>query len=107
MIFGYKTTQALYVAAKLGLPDHLVSGPRSVEEFAREVGANHKALLRLMRHLIATGVFKQYESKKFSLTPLGKLLRNDGAESMRYNAIYAGGENYKATRRVVAFCPSR
>jgi hypothetical protein len=97
MMFGYKTTQALYVAAKLGVSDHLVSGPKSVEELAREVGANHKALLRLMRHLAALGVFKQDESKKFSLTPLGELLRNDGVESMRYAAIYAGEENYKAT----------
>jgi hypothetical protein len=97
MISGYKTTQALYAAAKLGIPDHLASGPKSVEELAREVGANPKALLRLMRHLTSLDLFKQDESKKFSLAPLGELLRNDGPESMRYNAIFAGEENYKAT----------
>jgi hypothetical protein len=97
MIFGYKTTQALYVAAKLGIADHLANGPKSVDELAREVGANRKALLRLMRHLTALDLFKQEESKKFSLAPLGELLRNDGPESMRYNAIYAGEEIYKAT----------
>ncbi len=87
----------MYVAAKLGIADHLVSGPKCVDELAREVGADHKALLRLMRHLTALDVFKLDESKKFSLTPLGELLRNDGVESMRYAAIYAGEENYKAT----------
>jgi 2-polyprenyl-3-methyl-5-hydroxy-6-metoxy-1,4-benzoquinol methylase len=49
-----------------------------------------------MRHLAALGVFSQDESRKFGLTPLGELLRNDHPESMRYNAIFAGEENYKA-----------
>lgn len=97
MIFGYKTTQALYVAAKLGIADHLVGGPKRAEELAEEIGANPKALLRLMRHLAAIGIFTHDESRKFGLTPLGELLRNDNAESLRYGAIFAGEENYKAT----------
>lgn len=96
MISGYKSTQALYVAAKLGLADQLVGGPKKVEEVAKEVGANPKALNRLMRHLVALGIFSQDESRKFRLTPLGELLRTDHPESMRYNAIFAGEENYKA-----------
>jgi hypothetical protein len=97
MIFGYKSTQALYVAAKLGIADHLVDGSMSADQLAKKVGANPKALLRLMRHLAALGIFKQDESKKFGLTGLGELLRDDNPESMRYNAIYSGEENYKAT----------
>ncbi len=97
MISGYRTTQALYVAAKLGIADHLVHGPKRAEELAKEVGANSKALFRLMRHLAALGVFTQDESRKFGLAPLGKLLCNDNPESMRYGAIFAGEENYKAT----------
>jgi hypothetical protein len=94
---GYKTTQALYVAAKLGVADHLQHGPRRAEEIAKEVGANPKALFRLMRHLAAIGIFTQDESGKFGLTPLGELLRTDNPESMRYGAIYAGEEAYQAT----------
>jgi predicted transcriptional regulator len=97
MISGYKSTQALYVAAKLGIADQLEHGPMRADELAKKVGANAKALLRLMRHLAALGIFKQDESRKFGLTPLGELLRNDSPESMRYNAIFAGEENYKAT----------
>ncbi len=97
MISGYKTTQALYVAAKLGVADHLVRGPKRAEELAKEVGANSKALFRLMRHLAALGIFTQDESRKFGLTPLGQLLCTDNPESMRYNAIFAGEENYRAT----------
>ena len=97
MIYGYKSTQALYVAAKLGIADHIVGGPMTVDELANQVGANPKALLRLMRYLTALGIFTQDESKKFGLTSLGELLRDDNPESMRYNAIYSGEENYKAT----------
>jgi hypothetical protein len=96
MILGYKATQALYVVAKLGISDHLVRGPRSAEELAKEVGANSKALFRLMRYLVALGIFTQDESSKFGLTPLSELLLTDNSESARYNAIFAGEENYKA-----------
>jgi len=97
MISGYKTTQALYVAAKLGIADHLVRGPKRAEELAKEVGANSKALFRLMRHLAALGIFTQDESRKFGLAPLGELLCTENPESMRYGAIFAGEENYTAT----------
>jgi hypothetical protein len=93
---GYKTTQALYVAAKLGVADHLRHGPKKAEELAKEVGANPKALFRLMRYLAAIGIFTQDESGKFGLTPLGELLSTDNPESMRYGAIFTGEENYKA-----------
>jgi hypothetical protein len=97
LIFGYRTTQALYVAAKLGVADRLVQGPMTSAELAKEVGANPKALFRLMRHLAALGMFTQDKSRKFGLTPLGKLLCTDNPESMRYSAIFAGEENYRAT----------
>jgi len=97
MISGYKATQALYVVAKLGIADHLVRGPKSAEELAKEVGANSKALFRLMRHLAAVGIFTQDESRKFGLAPLGELLCTENPESMRYSAIFAGEENYRAT----------
>jgi len=67
------------------------------DELAKKVGANPKALLRLMRHLANLGIFTQDDLRRFRLTPLGELLRNDNPESMRYNAIFAGEENYKAT----------
>lgn len=97
IIGGYKSTQALYVAAKLGIADHLVHGSVGADELAKKVGANPKALLRLMRYLTALGIFSQDESKKFGLTSLGELLRDDNPESMRFNAIFSGEENYKAT----------
>ena len=96
IISGCKITQALYVAAKLGIADHLASGSMGADVLAKKVGANPRALLRLMRHLTAIDVFTLDESKRFGLTTLGELLREDNPESMKYSAIYAGEENYKA-----------
>ena len=96
IISGCKLTQALYVAAKLGIADHLAREPMSADELAKKVGANPRALLRLLRHLAALDVFTQDKSKRFGLTTLGELLREDNPESMKYSAIYAGEENYKA-----------
>jgi hypothetical protein len=96
MISGYKSTQALYVAAKLGIADQLTHGPMTSDELAEKVKANPKELLRLMRHLAALGIFTQDQSRKFGLTPLAELLRDDNPESLRYGAIFAGEENYKA-----------
>ena len=93
---GFKTTQALYVAAKLGVADHLQHRPKSAEELAKEVAANSKALFRLMRHLAAIGIFTRDGSGKFGLTSLGELLCTDNPESMRYGVIFTGEENYKA-----------
>src|SRR5260370_34069291 len=97
MILGYKSTQALYVVAKLGIADRLTRGPMRADELAKEVGADRTAHLRLLRPLINLGVLTHHESRKFGLTPLGELLRNDAPGSMRFNAIFAGEENYKAT----------
>ena len=97
IISGCKFTQALYVAAKLSIADHIGRGPVNADDLAKKVGADPKALLRLMRHLAALGIFTQDESKGFGLTTLGELLREDNPESMKYGAIYAGEENYRAT----------
>jgi len=47
--------------------------------------------------LAAIGIFTQDKSGKFGLAPLGELLCTENPESMRYSAIFAGEENYKAT----------
>ena len=107
MISGYKTTQALYVVAKLGLTDHFVRGPKKVDELAKEGSANPKALNRVMRHLAALGMFSQCQSRKFGLTPLRELLRNDHPESMRCNPIFAGEEKLQGIRGHAALCQNR
>ena len=35
LVNGYQVTQAIHVAAKLGLADHLVDGPRASDDLVR------------------------------------------------------------------------
>ena len=44
MLRGYRVTQMLHVAAKLGIADHLKDGPLTATELARLVGADAGAL---------------------------------------------------------------
>ena len=58
MMTGYRVSQALYVAAKLGVADLLVDGPRPVEDLAQHIWLAHAPTLRrLLRALASVGVF--------------------------------------------------
>lgn len=52
-------TRLLAVTADLGIADALADGPRSVDELAREVGADPDALHRILRALASEGVFAE------------------------------------------------
>jgi hypothetical protein len=47
LVSGYRHTQAIYVAAKLGLADLLKDCPRPAQELAQATGTNPRALYRL------------------------------------------------------------
>ncbi len=96
MLTGYWSTQCLYVAAKLGLADLLVAGPRSAEDLAKATSTHAPSLYRLLRGLASMGVFAEGTEKKFSLTPLAECLRSDVPGSQRSLAIMSGEEHYKA-----------
>ena len=48
---GFRTTQLIHVAAKLGIADVLKDGPQDASALARAVGAHPRALYRLLRAL--------------------------------------------------------
>ncbi len=96
MIYGYRTTQALYVVAKLGVPDLLANGSMTSDEIAQKLHVHSRPLFRVMRALAAQGIFTQDSSDKFGLTPLGKLLQTDNPTTLRYAVMHFGEENYRA-----------
>jgi Dimerisation domain len=49
LIMGFRVTQLIYVATKLGLADHLEQGPQTPHALAQVVGAEPQALYRLHR----------------------------------------------------------
>jgi O-methyltransferase domain/Dimerisation domain len=90
LINGYQVSQALHVAATLGLADQLKDGPRSYEAVAHACGAHPTSLYRLLRALAAVGVFHETDSKEFSLTPLGVCLTSNALGSVRNYARWIG-----------------
>jgi hypothetical protein len=94
MLHGYQVSQALYVAATLGIADLLVGGPRSAEELAERVGAHGPTLYRLLRLLASLGVFAEDDAGRFGLTPLAECLRSDAPGSQRDWALMVCGPSF-------------
>ena len=87
LITGYWVSQAVGVAAHLGVADQLRTGPRHNDDLARAVGANPQALYRVLRLLASMGVFAEVAPGSFGLTPLGETLTSDAPGSVRNFAI--------------------
>jgi hypothetical protein len=96
MMTGYWVSQALYVAAKLGVADLLADGPRSVEALAAATQTDAPSLRRILRALASVGVFTEARPSAFALTPLAALLRTGTPGSMRALAIMYAEEQYRA-----------
>jgi ubiquinone/menaquinone biosynthesis C-methylase UbiE len=92
LAFGALMTQALYVAAKLGLADLLAAGPKSVSEMAAATDTHERALHRILRSLAGVGVFRESDPEVFELTPLAGPLRSDAPSSLRNGMIFMGEE---------------
>jgi SAM-dependent methyltransferase len=76
-------SNAIMVAARLGIADLLKDGPKSSGELAQAVGAHPQPLYRLLRALTNVGVFAQDKDGRFTLTPVSKYLQTDTPGSMR------------------------
>jgi hypothetical protein len=96
MAVSYWVSQAIYVAAKLGIADFLTEGPKSSGELAAATGANAPSLFRLMRALASLGVFSLAGSDYFALSGLGEGLQSDAPGSLRAMVITLGEIHYKA-----------
>lgn len=96
MARAYRTSQLVYVAAKLGIADALTEGPKSCEQIARELGASVDALCRVMRGLSALGVLDGTDDGRYELNSLSQLLVSGAEPSARSGVIYWGQEQYQA-----------
>jgi O-methyltransferase domain/Dimerisation domain len=101
MLAGFQISQALYVAAKLGVPDQLVDGPRSVAEIADAIGADTLSLGRLLRTLASLGVFTESGPGVFAVTPLGRTLASEEPGSMRDMALMFMETHYDPFSRLL------
>lgn len=96
MMVGAWITQAVSVAAELGLADLLHERPTTAEELAARLDADVDSLRRLLRALCSVGVFRLNGRGGYELDAIGALLRSDVADSQRAFARMAGAEFYRA-----------
>lgn len=96
MATGYWLSQAIYVAAKLGVADVLENGPKSSAELAAATSCDRSSLFRVLRALASVGVLSQIDGDRFALTRLGGGLRSNVPGSQRAIAITLGEVHYQA-----------
>lgn len=95
LIMGHMASQAVAVAAELGVADALADGPLTRDELARRVGAHPAALARLLRGLISRGIFRELRDGRYALTPMADALRSDAPISVAGWARFYGSPEYR------------
>lgn len=95
MITATWASQAITVAAQLGVADALANGPLSIEELADRVGADADALGRLLRALIGRGVFRRRRDGRYELNSLAATLRSDAPVSTTSAARFYGSREQR------------
>ncbi|MEG4421607.1 methyltransferase [Microcoleus sp. LAD1_D5] len=95
MMYGFKISQALFVAAKLGLADILSDSSKTADEIAKAAGVNSHGIYHLMRMLVSVGVFSLKDNDKFCLNSLGKHLLTGTSDSLRGTVLGMGDELYQ------------
>jgi hypothetical protein len=83
LITGLRVSAAVSAAAELGISDELAAGPREPGQLAAAVGADEDTLRRLMRVLVALGVYSEDVTGRYASTALGEGLRSDVPGSLR------------------------
>jgi len=90
LITGFWLSQAIFVAARLGIADALAGGPQEVSQLAHRTATNEQALYRVLRALASAGIFAEDAPRRFRLTPLAEVLQSGTAGSLRSYAIMSG-----------------
>ena len=96
-ITNFWSSRAVYVLAKLGIPDLLKSGPKTAEELASATNMHAPSLFRILRALSSIGVVRSTGDGRYALSPVSELLVTDAPGSLRWFAISElGQEHYPA-----------
>jgi hypothetical protein len=87
---GYQVTQAIHVAATLGIADLLRDGARRSDKLARATESHAPSLHRVLRALAAVGVLHEDDDGRFALTAVGECLRSDAPAPVGAWAAFVG-----------------
>jgi hypothetical protein len=82
-------SQALYVAAKLGVADHFGDGPTTAEALAAATKSHAPSLARVLRLLVTLGVLEEGDGG-FTLTAMGAALKSGPGSFRAAVQLFAG-----------------
>jgi hypothetical protein len=85
-------SRVVFVAAQLGLADHLADGPKTAAELAQPTHTHAKSLRRLMRTLASLGILSEDADHRFELTPLGAALKTGAPGAARSTILAVAGQ---------------
>jgi len=89
-IMGSFVSQAVYVAAKLGIADLLADGEKSTANLAAATQTDERSFYRLLRSLATLGVFTETSDRTFANTPLSETMLADSPTSLRPMLLMVG-----------------
>ena len=90
MVMAQFVSRLIHLTASLKLPDYLAEGPKTAEQLASLTGTHAPSLYRVMRTLSSLGLFTEDETHRFTLLPLGEVLKS-GTPS-HATALILGGD---------------
>ncbi|MFN0279846.1 MAG: methyltransferase [Pyrinomonadaceae bacterium] len=90
LIMGGFVSQAVYVAAKLGIADLLAVGEKTTADLAAASGADERSLYRLLRTLASLGVFTETSDRTFANTSMSDTMLADSPTSLRAMLLMIG-----------------
>ncbi|TME40413.1 MAG: methyltransferase [Chloroflexi bacterium] len=96
LVNGFRAAQVVGGAVRLGIPDHLATGPMSVDGLSMETKIEAGRLRRLLRGLVALGVVAEQNDGRFSNTEVGELFREGVPGTRRLMALMLIPESYRA-----------
>jgi SAM-dependent methyltransferase len=82
LIIGKWISQAVGTVVELGIPDQLARRGRRCADMAGQLDISEDGLYRLLRALASVGVLAESSDRRFTLTPMGQLLRRDHPQSL-------------------------
>jgi hypothetical protein len=92
LAFVMRASRALYAGTQLGIADILADGPMTSRAIAAQAGTDGPTMRRLLRALVAHGVFEEESPDLFRLNPAGKLLQKDAPGSQRAGVLFTAGD---------------
>jgi hypothetical protein len=89
-ITAYRISQAIHVAAALGIADLLADAPRTSEDLAAATHTHAPSLYRLLRALASEAIFEELPGRVFANNGASEMLRADASTSVYGWAMLIG-----------------